>query len=251
MNCLDCETYETALQTVSRIMGISQEQLRSHLANTNYDALYGANRCNSCFQEFLFKSVCDYFQVYDFEINFIYWFHLSRTMHPEWFLEKGILSLQEIEPFLCRDIEMLSNQLRNPPQYNYRGPTHMLSDDLCRQGPFAMLVREVAFCPDEINNHDYLSIPEYVEDMGGEIADLFRKNSKSVIVKFKAIPQWETESYLKPVVNYLYCTTNKMDLCWECNTCYDALSHSVPPEDIISVTEISEQDDVSYKGFDL
>ena len=44
-----------------------------------------------------------------------------------------------------------------------------------------MLVMDVAFCHDEIGNHNYLSIPECVEDMGAGIAKLFYDNSKSVI----------------------------------------------------------------------
>lgn len=251
MNCLDCETYETALQSVSNIMGISKESLLSHLVNTDYNTLYEPHWRELLFVEFLFKSVCDFFQVQDFKIDVIYWFHLSRTMHPEWFWKKGILSLQEIEPLLRDEIEKLRQKLRNPPPYVGRGNTYEMYNWASRQGPFAMLVKDVAFCHDEIGNHDYLAIPECVEDMGEEIADLFRKNSISVVVKFQAQPQFEAEWYLEKVVCYLYSAIHKMELSIDCNTCYEAPLHRIPPEDIIYVKEVSEHAEVSYKGLDL
>lgn len=251
MNCLDCETYETALQSVSNIMGIPQDQLVSHLANTDYVTLHEAHWRESLFDDFLFKNVCDSFRAYDFEIDRICWFHLSRTMHPEWFLEKGILPLQEIEPLLREDIDKLRKELSNPPQYDFKQPTYHMLHDPYRQGPFAMLVKDVAFCHDEIGNHDYLAIPECVEDMGEEIADLFSENSISVVVKFQAQPQFETEWYLKKVMCYLYCAIHKIELSVDCNTCYEAPLHRIPPEDIIYVKEASEYADVSYKGLDL
>lgn len=251
MNCLDCETYETALQSVSNIMVIPKESLLSHLVNTDYNTLYEPYWRELPFVEFLFKNVCDSFHVQDFKIDVIYWFHLSRTMHPECFLEKGILSLKEIEPLLREEIDKLRQRLRNPPQYDFKWPTYHMLHDSCRQGPFAMLVKDVAFCHDEIGHHDYLAIPECVEDMGEEIADLFYKNSISVIVKFKAKPQFEAKWYLEKVVCYLYYVIHKMGLSIDCNTCYEAPLHRIPLEDIIYVKEVSEHAEVSYKGLDL
>ena len=241
MNCLDCETYETTLQSVSKIMGIPSDQLLNCLVNMDYYTLYNDNvHCHEVpFREFLFEKVCDYFYVHNFEINCICWFHLSRTMHPEWFAKKGILSLREIEPLLHDDIEKLRQQIGNPPKYTYKWPTYGMINESCRQGPFAMLIKDVAFHSDEMRNHDYLSIPEYIEDMGAEIADLFRKNSTSVIVKFKASPQYEAKEYLKVVIFYLYSIINKIELSVYCNTCYEAPLHRVPPEDIIYIKKVS------------
>lgn len=251
MNCLDCETYEKALQSVSKIMGIPQDQLVNHLANTDYVTLHEAHWRESLFDDFLFKSVCDSFRAYDFVIDRICWFHLSRTMHPEWFLEKGILPLQEIEPLLREDIDKLRTQCNNPAGYDFKSSTYTRFRNSCRQGPFAMLVKDVAFRHYEIGHHDYLAIPECVEDMGKEIAGLYYKNSISVIVKFHAQPRLKAEDYLEPVVNYLYYAIHKIELSVDCNTCYDASSHRIPPEDIIYVKEVSEYEDVSYKGLDL
>lgn len=86
--------------------------------------------------------------------------------------------------------------------------TYFMLHDPCRQGPFAMLVKDGFFSHDEMGNHNYLSIPEWVEDMGAGIAKLFYDNSKSVIVKFRAIPQFEAEAYLESVLCYLYCALN-------------------------------------------
>ncbi|MBQ4111865.1 MAG: hypothetical protein IJD38_03610 [Clostridia bacterium] len=246
MICLDCETYETALHSVSKIMRIPREELRNHLTSTNYEALYEEHQFELPFEEFVLQTVCNKFHVSDFRIDLIYWFHLSRTMHPEWFSEKGILSLREMESLLHADIETLRQQMPNPPHYTCRGTTYRMLHDSSRQGPFAMLVKDVAFCHDEIGDHDYLSIPECVEDMGAGIAKLFYDNSKSVIVKFHAVPQFEAEAYLENVLCYLYCALNQKDLFVECNTCYEAPFHRILPDDIDYVKEVLENAQVSY-----
>lgn len=246
MNCLDCETYETALRSVSKIMCIPQEELLSHFVNTDYETLYEEQQFQLSFEEFVFRTVCNTFHVDDIRIDLIYWFHLSRTMHPEWFYEKGILSLREMEPLLHADIEQLRRQMPNPPHYTCRGTTYSMLHDSYRQGPFAMLVKDVAFCHDEIGHHDYLSIPECVEDMGADIAKLFYNNSTSVIVKFHAVPQFYAEAYLENVLCYLYCALNKKELFIECNTCYEAPLHKILPEDIDYVEEVLGNAQVSY-----
>lgn len=246
MFCLDCETYGTALHSVSQIMRIPQEELRNHLANTNYEALYEEHQFELPFEEFVLQTVCNKFCVNDFRIDLIYWFHLSRTMHPEWFSEKGILSLREMVPLLRADIEKLRQQMPNPPHYTCSGTTYRMLHNSSRQGPFALLVKDVAFCHDKIGHHDYLSIPECVEDMGAGIAKLFFDNSKSVIVKFRAVPQFEAEAYLEHVLCYLYCVFNQKELFIGCNTCYDAPLHKIPHEDIVYVEEVSENAQVSY-----
>ena len=248
MICLDCETYEIALHSVSQIMRIPQEELRSHLANINYEVLYEEHQFEFPFEEFVLQTVCNKFCVNDFRIDLIYWFHLSRTMHPEWFSEKGILSLREMEPLLRADIETLRQQMPNPPHYTCSGTTYRMLHDSSRQGPFAMLVKDVAFCHDKIGHHDYLSIPECVEDMGADIAKLFYNNSASVIVKFHAVPQFAAETYLEHVLCYLYCAFNQKELFFGCNTCYEAPLHKILPEDIVYVEEVSENAQVSYYG---
>ena len=251
MYCLDCETCETALQSFSKIMNIPLEELRIHLVNTDYEVLYEELQFQLSFEKFVLRTVCNTFHVNDFGIDLIYWFHLSRTMHPELFSEKGILSLREMEPLLRADIEKLRLQISTPPDYYCKGMTYFMLHDLCRQGPFAMLVKDVAFCHDEIGNHNYFSIPECVEDMGAGIAKLFYDNSKSVIVKFRAIPQFEAEAYLESVLCYLYCALNHKNLFIECNTCYEAPLHRIFPEDIVYVEEVLDGAKMSYQRVDL
>ena len=247
MHCLDCETFETALQSVSKIMNIPLEELRIHLVNTDYEALYEEQQFQLSFEEFVLRTVCNTFHVNDFRIDLIYWFHLSRTMHPEWFSEKGILSLREMEPILRADIDKLRLQIPDPPNYDFNGITYCMIHDSCRQGPFAMLIKDVAYCHDEIGHHDYLSIPECVEDMGTGVAKLFFDNSKPIIVKFYAPPQFEAEAYLESVLCYLYCVLNQKDLFVGCNTCYEAPLHRIFPEDIVYVEEVMDNAKASYK----
>ena len=59
-------------------------------------------------------------------------------------------------------------------------------------GPYAMLVKEIAFVTDEVRNHDYLDAPEIVEDICFTFSDkynfdllrIFKSNTYPCIVKF-------------------------------------------------------------------
>ena len=101
-----------------------------------------------------------------------------------------------------------------------------------------MLVKDVAFHPSEIGNHDYLRVPEIIEDIGLEKA--YAQKAFPVIVKFRAEAEFSPEFYLKPMLNYIYCTIRGMDFSLNCNTCFDAKGHIIEPEKIVYVEKIKE-----------
>lgn len=116
--------------------------------------------------------------------------------------------------------------------------------------PYAMLIRDIAFYSKEAGNHDYLKIPEIVEDIAVGVKenygiDMFQrywKNSQSVIVKFwKQLRSRETvESYIGIVLIYLYYILHNMPLSIGCNTCIDNQGIKVDKSDVLKVDIIKE-----------
>jgi hypothetical protein len=105
------------------------------------------------------------------------WFHLTRTS-PNNKFENGILPLgQVIESIWHFLFKLLENSFtkkewnifRKEIENNY--PNHFA--DLYRTkvqksfhwGPFAVLVRDIAFRPEESGSHDYFRTPEIIEDI--------------------------------------------------------------------------------------
>ncbi len=115
---------------------------------------------------------------------------------------------------------------------------HMKSNDHDHWGPYGMLVREVAFCLAEVGNHDYLDIPEIVEDIAlcfaeqyeFDLRSAFIENSKPCIVKF--IDQNPHEWCLTPALYYLYTKFRGESLSRWCNTCFDGQGKPVRPDQI-------------------
>ena len=141
-------------------------------------------------------------------------------MKPELFEQKGILPLNQALPLLF------------PKTIRTHGY------DIFREGPFAMLVKDAAFHSNEMGNHDYLRVPEVIQDMGRE-EDFIRK-SVSVIVKFWTEVEFSPKFYLKPILNYIYYTIHHMEFSIDCNTCFDARNRIIEPKKIVYVEQLKE-----------
>ena len=114
----------------------------------------------------------------------------------------------------------------------------MKVSDADHWGPYGVLVRDVAFCPAEIGNHDYLGIPEIIEDIslcfveqyGFDLRSAFIQNSQPCIVKF--IDYTPDPRCLPPALYYLYSRFHGEPLSLSCNTCFDGLGKSVRQKQI-------------------
>jgi len=104
--------------------------------------------------------------------------------------------------------------------------------------------RDVAFSSEKIGNHDYLKIPEIVEDIsicfekiyGISLAENYIKNSKSIVVKF--ISEDVEGHYIGVALNYLYNKIHGLEMSLDCNTCYDGKASIIPREVILTTEEI-------------
>ncbi|MBW6453781.1 MAG: hypothetical protein K0A92_08390 [Methyloprofundus sp.] len=160
MVILDCETYDSAICSISDAYGLTRESVEKSLKSIDLDAEY---------EKGIVYNSCDNHLKYIFELEFgrvkssigkVYWFHLTRTPRTSNFKE-GVLPLGQA---LERIWDALSELLESPDkkekisimrnngvrafQFNLKAPSSL------HHGPYAMLVREAAFNSKKIRNHD-------------------------------------------------------------------------------------------------
>lgn len=245
---LDCESAETALQSVSALFRISASEMASFLQTIDLESLYEANwRELPSADEYLFDLVVDKFRA-PLMPKRVAWFHLTRTVRLANFAE-GLLPLGEVLPKVWKMmIELAPDQVtkRNLRtmqahrvedfQYNYKAP------DRFHWGPYAVLVRDVAFHSERLGQHDYLGIPEIVEDIcngykksyGVSIFHVYEQGLHPCIVKFLGDTSY-LDGCLRAAVSYAWSAAHRRRPTGDAIMCFDGNGCSIPPSDIVSI----------------
>lgn len=239
---LDCQTRETALDSLSAIIGVTPDRLTQGLAGIYYDR-WSEDPPTVLWQEIVGgERTCDG----------IYWFHLSRVLDPESFRQRGILPLNEmVEPIWLMLAELAGDSISEEDKrqldisligcghsaWLYNEKVHNLND----WGPNAMLVRDSAFCPRDMLNHDYLGAPEIVEDIcdcinrrfGVDLLTRFCGASQSCIVKF--LGPFNRPDVLPTALMYLWAMHHDQGMGYCCNTCFDGEGEAIRPDQIVAI----------------
>jgi hypothetical protein len=169
---LDCQSPESTLQSVAAIFNCPPAFLRAFLANPEIGEYYETNfESLPDFREYLYLVVEKHFGGARC-LDAVCWFHTTRVA-PGTSFSEGVLPLGAVLPRLKEtlvelvgDVEMrkvLKAKLDadSVADHHYQNKT---TDEL-HWGPYAILVKEVAFCANELSQHDYLGIPEIIEDI--------------------------------------------------------------------------------------
>jgi hypothetical protein len=106
-------------------------------------------------------------------------------------------------------------------------------------GPYAMLVRESAFWSREMRNHDYLGVPEIIEDICNDYKQRFGTTIeteistalKPCIVKFE-VEDDSASSLVENALRYCWCKANGHGLDFGANNCFDGKGKAIPHENI-------------------
>jgi len=251
---LDCESVDSTYKSLEKILGIPTEEIKAFLAEFDMGNYYETHPDYYHTGDKLLVTMIKrkYDISYDFDIT--YWFHLTRAAKFFDFKE-GILPLGEainsIWDFLFsllegnfkrkdwihfrRDLE--SNNLRGHYAHLY----NLKLREPSLWGPYAMLVKHVAFIPELIGNHDYLKGPEIVEDIcftfeeihGYNLIKKYIDNTQACIVKFKS--DVCKPSYIGSALYYLYRAHRNEGISVYCNDCFDGGGRKVPGEDILKI----------------
>lgn len=184
----------------------------------------------------------------------VFWFHLTRVP-PSANFSEGILPMNLALPRIWDTVEGVVEDTPNHESFKEfrakgRGSFQyeLKKDCEVHAGPFAMLVRESAFKAKEMGNHDYLDLPEIVEDIcngyqehtGKSIHRVLRTALTPCIVKFWSDGRRGPDC-VEAALFYLYSRRHGEPLSIEGNTCFDGGGQVVAPERIVSIEMIHEE----------
>lgn len=220
MPMIDCYDRKACIESLSRCAGMSWEALRQIIRDRSahldphddpmkrYDpTLLGV--------EFGTYEVC--------------WYHAARTWDPQAY-QQGIKPLSDVLESIRTRIEFLIRKSGHSFSIDdaLKDQTHpyarlyrMKVGDAAHHGPYGHLIRHRILTQAESGRHDYLKIPEIVEDIlmciksafGLDLSDLFSRETVKVVVRFRST---HDASYaLKHALGYAF--TGSLG----CNTCCD------------------------------
>jgi hypothetical protein len=206
---LDCETYDSSAVSLAAILGVGRDRLESWMRGFDLaEHLAGASPAQCDYAGLLLRSL-------ETELGVgrlpgwsgTCYFHFTRALDPSRF-RRGILPLcgvlvDEVWASLyslVRDEVSLSrwDELRrevsadgeHPSARRYRTRTEKPET---QGGPYALLVLEHSQCPGAVGSHDYLALPEVVQDLGEycasrlgiDLCGRFQRAATPCVVKFR------------------------------------------------------------------
>ncbi len=250
MRVLDCESIETTYISLESILGIQRDKIDTAFYSLDIKRFYIDNSDYPEDAKRLVFSVVtnDAPSVPDFDQ--VCWFHLTRTVETNTF-EQGILPLSKQIDSIWDFLYTLVDEGFPKAKWNffrqalgnddYAHLYRMKTSDPLHWGPYAILIRDIAFKAEEVGNHDYLHVPEIIEDICQcfferyrlDLLSVFLRNTRPCIVKF--IDDNPRDEYIMKALYYLYTIYRGEEISQYCNTCFDGRGIPVPKEHILRV----------------
>ena len=250
---LDCSSGESALMSVSIGFGCTKEQLTNALLSIDLDKIYerdGSEISIPC-EKYLYEHIKLFFGEH-LPLDEVVWFHGTRTTKNNKF-ESGVFPLNEALGTVwdiiiseapsetCRNnlVLMLENGIDN---YLYQ----LRTEDHSHWGPYGILVRDVAFNTSDLSQHDYLAMPELIEDIINAYRETFgtclyaHYNQMLVpkLVKFKCNYRLDS-GCIEAALGYLYSFVRGEPISGMAVTGIDKNGQRIFPEQIMMVEQIS------------
>lgn len=249
---IDCESKESALECLAKIFSCSIEVFSDALLALDIDDIYHNAESPILIpsEEYLLNFVTEKLG-HPKEFTSVCWFHTTRTTKENEFSE-GIYPLDSVLDILWETL------ISNAPSSETKDQLALMKEsgvvnhhyldkttNPIHSGPYAILVRDVALHANELSQHDYLEIPEIIED----ICDGYPGNSFSLcqhysgillpkIVKFRSAYRLD-EGCLESALYYAYNCVRNLPPCGGSVTCFDGDGSLVPKDSIISISTVS------------
>lgn len=246
---LDCESFDSAARSCAELMRTTPAALLDRVRSFEYNDMPESERRAYPYEELFLRRTLGLSESDLPAPPAVMWFHATRVPDGTSF-EEGLLPmsarLEHIWTFLGR----LASDWSTPQEWKVfrkgmrgQGASQYalkVSSGLA-DGPFAFLVREMIFQPRLLGNHDYLGVPEIVEDIcmsyeemhGKPLRARFIERTRPCIVKFRASePRPDT---LAAALLYVHRKSRGEDLWTPCNTCFSGEGLAVPPTSILAV----------------
>ncbi|AKN67387.1 hypothetical protein G5B88_20740 [Herbaspirillum seropedicae] len=199
-------------------------------------------------KDYLYSVVIDHFGRPAL-LDEIFWFHGTRVLPGSTFSD-GILPLGVVLPQIKKVLVSVipdtetKQKLRKVLESNGVGEYlySLKANDSEHWGPYAMLVRDALFSPDDTHQHDYLGLPEIVADIcsGFErstrinLTSIFSEALRPAIVKFKGHSD-DDEGCIASAISYVYTTIHEGGPTDSCMCCFNGEGLQVPATDIVKV----------------
>jgi len=247
---LDCETRLSAESSLLEIFGCSSADLQHFLADPRHEAYFNEH-WNSLpeYDRFLYERACEVLGIPRLPTR-LCWFHCTRVPEGTTF-DAGILPLGQVRPLLQRALlDSLddSSAKREVEQAFARDGGlafhfgNKLMDSL-HWGPYAILVREVASYANSLGQHDYLAMPEIIEDLceevelasGLNLLPVFQERWRPAIVKFVAAAENSAEAAVQVALRYLQSCVREGAPGHGAVWCFDGENTPVPAGRILKV----------------
>lgn len=249
-NRLDCETRESTIASLCQAFQCSEESFLPFVQDPEHGRYYDEHwRDLPEFRKYLFDRAASYFgnPLLPSEIC---WFHGTRVPSGTKF-QDGIVPLGQrldsLEEAIRATLDNDQHQEQVRKAFARKGGCayHFREKitNAMHWGPYAILIRELAFHAESCSQHDYLGMPEIIDDLCEEIRNacqldllpIFKERWQPALVKFVAAADSLVEAYLGVALCYL--RSALLDGAPDSNSvmCFDGGSVPVSPEQIIRV----------------
>ncbi|EOV9576606.1 hypothetical protein ACN5LO_004023 [Cronobacter sakazakii] len=218
MFTLDCSTRDTALHTLSVGFGCSVMELKKVLLSLDLEHIYETDHSIMVDSQQYLREYVSTELGSPGEFTTAYWFHGTRTLAGNMFKE-GLLTLSHSESLVMDMLVKLAPdaEIKEKLQaWNFHAgvPDHLFrlrTTNKMHWGPYGHLVREVHRHASKLRLHDYVRLPELVEDVcnayqekhGQDLTGHYLKVLRPCIVCFRADIEYE-KGALEAALSYAY-----------------------------------------------
>lgn len=243
---LDCETRESTITSLCEGFSCDESTLSSTLRGLDLESIYNNQRPDIPAEEYVYEYIVNNINEHQ-TLEGTYFFHFTRV-EKETDFNEGILPLGLLEDRLWNMLLSLpyddltlanlkSMKTDNSLDFQYQFKT----GDKNMWGPFGMLIKESIYYADEIGLHNYLDIPEIIEDIcnsyekkfGTSIIDVICKSLVPVTVKF--ISTQQSGNYIAYALCYAYNIVRELPPSSLSNFGFDGNGEGIPHSSIESV----------------
>ncbi|WP_372372710.1 hypothetical protein ACDI10_12500 [Vreelandella venusta] len=245
---LDCSSEESAFKSVSSVFGCTEEILKSTLLSIDLDLIYESDEDILIpNEEYLYNHVVKNVGSPK-EFNSAVWFHGTRTSKENNF-ECGVFPLNDSLDFVWNILVLSapSQECSDNLQFMRENGVYdclygLRVSNSIHWGPYGILIRDVAFDTDRLNQHDYLRMPELVEDIlnaykkqyGVCLYSHYEKVLVPKLVKFQCSSRLD-KGCLEAALGYLYTRVRREKLDSMSVTCIDMSGVAITSKQIIAV----------------
>lgn len=224
MLILDCSSRSRALHTISAGFDCQPDQLKEVLLSLDLEQLYETEprimvEASQYLKDYVSAELGE-----PVPFSRAFWFHGTRTFAGNTFPD-GLLALNHSESLAIKMLvdlapdEAVRKRLR---EWHHPGgvpdaQAQLRTSDRMHWGPYGHLIRELHFHTSENSMHDYLRLPELVEDVcnayreyyGSDLTAHYLKVLQPCIVWFQADIPYE-EGALKTALAYAYTSVRNL-----------------------------------------